>query len=170
MQRVKRQIEIAGSVAFVPLTKGYTAIVDAACVALVAGFNWSAQEDKRADGTIRTVYALRLERGKKIRMHRAITGARADMEVDHINGDGLDNRLKNLRAVSHAENLTNQRKKVNNRSGFKGVSPRPNGTWQAKIVKDGMRRHLGTFARAEDAHMAYAAASAELHGEFGRLD
>lgn len=60
--------------------------------------------------------------GKLIPMHRFLLNAPDDMEVDHINGDGLDNRRPNLRLVSRAENLQNRRLFRNNKLGHKGIS------------------------------------------------
>ena len=88
--------------------------------------------------------------------------------IDHINGDKSDNRLCNLRDASRSENMSNSQKRVDNTSGFKGVS-RAAGKWVARIYARGKKHHIGYFDTAEDAAAAYAKASAELHGEFGRV-
>lgn len=84
--------------------------------------------------------------------------------VDHINGDKSDNRIANLREVTHAENLQNQhRAQKGSRSGVLGVYPRKNGKWRAMIQLDGRTRHLGTFDSIRGASAAYLAAKRELH-------
>lgn len=169
MPRRIRPIRIEGNVAFVPLTQGHEAIIDATDVHLVNGFNWLASKEGR------TFYARRTQGGGNfpsltIRLHRAILGASDGQEVDHINGNGLDNRRSNLRIVTHAENMLNARPRADNTSGFKGVSfHRATGKWQSGIRINGKRRGLGLFATPEDAHAAYCAASEALHGQFGRV-
>jgi len=85
-------------------------------------------------------------------------------EVDHRDGDGLNNRIGNLRLVTRARNQRNQRLSVRNRSGIKGVSwHTPSGKWQAHIWIDGKRKFLGRFKRLKYAAAARAFAAAE-HG------
>ena len=166
-KKPKRAIKVAGDIAYIRLTKGYVAIVDVADLPIVGGYNWSAQEDRNKDGSIRTVYAVRQANGSKVRLHREITGATSDMEVDHIDGNGLNNVRANIRVCSHAENLRNQSIRINNASGFKGIWKHQKGKWQAKIVKNGKPFHLGTFNSPEEAQAAYANASLLIHGEYG---
>ena len=101
-------------------------------------------------------------------MHRLILGLTdPSVLVDHISGDGLDNRRVNLRTCSRSENARNSRKRVNNTSGFKGVSwQKGRGKWKAQISVAGKNRHLGLFNTAAEAHSAYCRAADELHGEF----
>jgi hypothetical protein len=97
-------------------------------------------------------------------------GDPAGMHVDHINGNTLDNRRENLRSVTHAQNLMNQKLSRANKSGFKGVSmDRSSGKWRAHITKDGIVRQLGYFPTPELAHEAYCTAAAIFHGEFARV-
>ena len=86
--------------------------------------------------------------------------------IDHINRDGCDNRLTNLRLSTPAENAANRRAHRNSRAGLKGVLARPNGTWCARIMKAGKSRFLGSFNNPEDAHNAYVLAANRLFGEF----
>lgn len=85
--------------------------------------------------------------------------------IDHINGDRADNRICNLRDVSHSQNMQNQRHPLsNNKTGFLGVSfHRSTNKYQAQIKAGGKRIHLGTFLIPEDAHKAYVTAKRELH-------
>ena len=84
--------------------------------------------------------------------------------IDHINGNKADNRLVNLRDVTHSENQQNQRTAHrNNRVGLLGVSV-SRGRYAATIQIDGANRHLGRFETAEEAHAAYIEAKRGLHG------
>ena len=99
-----------------------------------------------------------------------VTGAWPDGEIDHINGGKTDNRLTSLREATASQNQFNRGRPASNTSGFKGVSlGKASKNYRARIVVRGTTHDLGYHATAEDAHNAYAKASAELHGEFGRL-
>lgn len=169
-----RPIRVEGNVAYVPLTQGYEAVIDAADVHLVEMQSWYALVVRRPDGSIRTVYAARKQRvsdGYKInvRMHRVIAGTPDGMETDHIDGNGLNNRRENLRHATVAQNRKNQRILQANKSGIKGVYwNKRRQKWLAQIRVDGRRIYLGQFASSDFAAKAYATASANLHGEFGR--
>lgn len=171
-----KSIRIEGDVAFVSLTQGYEAIIDAADVPLIAPFKWYAVVARRKDGTVRTVYAARSrathgkEAQKTINMHRVIADTPDGMETDHKDGNGLNNRRENLRNATREQNHHNTRTPAHNSSGFKGVrwNPRDN-RWVARICINRKDVHLGYHVRLEDALAAYAKASKEFHGEFGRL-
>lgn len=94
------------------------------------------------------------------------------MEVDHIDGDGLNNRRVNLRIVTHRQNIWNRKKNVNPTSSkFKGVSLyKKSGRWVAYIAAHGKRRHIGYFDDEEAAARAYDAEARRLHGEFACLN
>lgn len=73
-------------------------------------------------------------------------------EIDHINGDGVDNRLCNLRSVTGSENRKNRRLQSNNISGTCGVYwHKASGKWQAQIKVDSKYLHLGSFEDINDA-------------------
>ena len=74
-------------------------------------------------------------------------------EIDHINGDGVDNRIENLRGVTHVENGKNQKFRSHNTSGVMGVR-RHGGKWQACINANGRRLSLGHFVELADAILA----------------
>ena len=92
-------------------------------------------------------------------------------EIDHINGDPSDNRIVNLRAVSHGVNLRNQKRRSTNTSGHMGVRRSRNGQrWQARIKAAGVERYLGTFEKFEDAIAARKQAERKhgFHENHGR--
>lgn len=102
-------------------------------------------------------------------MAREIVRAQAGVQVDHRNGDSLDNRRANLRECTPQQNAHNRRPQRGAKVPFKGVSLRSNGTYQAAITVAGKRTYLGCFETAELAHAAYTEAAIRLHGEFARV-
>lgn len=89
-------------------------------------------------------------------------------QIDHLNGDTSDNRLRNLKDVSPAENQENQsRAHGASRSGLLGAHYQPQGSathpWRACIVKDGTQRVLGRFKTPEEAHHCYMKEKRRLH-------
>lgn len=174
MSKAPRPIRIKGDVAYVPLTRGYTAMIDAADVPLVSAWSWPAREKRRPDGTVKSVYAYReINTGEKrvgVALHRAVFDPGHGMLPDHRNGDTLDCRRANLRPATYAENSRNAAKPSHNTSGAKGVVwHKRDRRWAARIKVNGVRHHLGSFRCITAAALAYAKASRDLHGEFGRV-
>lgn len=100
-------------------------------------------------------------------MHRLILNAPEGSQVDHINGNKLDNRRSNLRLATASQNRANKGKIVNNTSGYKGVSLSGK-KWAADIAMNKVKVRLGRFDTPEEAAKAYDQAARELHGEFAR--
>lgn len=91
-------------------------------------------------------------------------------EIDHINGDTLDNRIANLRLATRAQNGANQGLRRNNTSGVKGVSwDAKRGRWFASITIEGKSKALGRFDDFDDAVAARKAAEDEHHGVFAHI-
>jgi hypothetical protein len=151
----------------VPVGHGFVALVDAADAGAVSPFRWHSQ--LAATGRVR--YArrtLRAPDGRWLKryMHTYLTGWGY---VDHINGDGLDNRRANLREVTNAQNHFNRAKSRIGSSQYKGVCwHRARRRWRADIMRDGRSRTLGYFDDEEAAARAYDAAARELFGEYAR--
>lgn len=171
MKAVKvRPVIVSGDVAYVPLTKGYVAVIDAEDAAMIGQWNWCVIVAKGA-----TPYAYRSasrypDGNLTIRMHRLIMNATSAIDVDHINGDGLDNRKANLRLATASENLRNSKISSRNTSGVKGISwDAPRGKWAAEIRADGMRHKLGRFADKTEAIRVVQEARINLHGAFARF-
>lgn len=111
-------------------------------------------------------YAVRKNRRGTTWLHREIAG-NPDSEVDHINGDKLDNRRTNLRPVTRSQNSMNKPMQSNNTTGYTGVHRLLlTGKFQAYIKKDNKRMHLGTYDTAKDAARAYCAVAEILFGDY----
>lgn len=111
----------------------------------------------------------KLSTGRSVLFHNLIIPNSNDVFCDHINGNRLDNRRENLRAVSRKQNSINKGTYSNNTSGHKGVSFNiTNGKWQAYISKDCTDIYLGVFSNIEDAIKVREIAEAKLFREHRR--
>lgn len=109
--------------------------------------------------------------GKRCFLHRIINNTPSGYVTDHINGDILDNRKKNLRACLAKENGRNINKPTTNTSGFKGVCKTSNGNkYRAYIRVGGKHMHIGAFSTPKEAALAYNEKAKEYYGEFCRLN
>jgi len=159
--------------ALIPLSGGKAhAIVDDHSASFLGRCNWSVSGSG---------YAVRdvMVNGKQARfyMHRVIAYAPDWVDVDHINGNPLDNRAENLRLATRAQNARNSRPRTSRRDGvpYKGVYKNRNAsTYTARITVPGEtgQRHiyLGSFRERESAARAYDTAAKEHFKEFARLN
>ena len=152
------------------LTQGQVTFIDDKHADLAA-FNWHARWDRKTfyanrsvrkpDGT-RTTVALH----QVIAERMGIVGP-----PDHIDRDGLNNLESNLRPDPNGRNNANQDIRVDNTSGFKGVSwNKARGKWVAQIGIAGKKRHLGLFDDPIEAAKAYDKAAFAAFGEFAFLN
>jgi hypothetical protein len=107
-------------------------------------------------------------------MHRLVLGlpsyGELPVDVDHVNGDGLDNRRENLRLTTRSQNLANSASRGGT-SIFKGVSlNRHTRRWKAQISVGGPPRSLGEYDTEEEAALVYNLAAFEAWGEHARLN
>jgi hypothetical protein len=108
--------------------------------------------------------------GKEL-IHRVIMSAKKGFDVDHIDGNPLNNKKENLRICSHGENCRNQKKSKNNTSGYKGVSWRKDAKkYRAYIMKDQKEIHLGYFNSKKEAAKIYNIAALQYFGPFAKLN
>lgn len=148
----------------IQLTQGKVALVDDDDVSLLSEHEWYALKVRK------TYYAVRAGPSKTIvYMHRVLMpGYR---QVDHRDGNGLNNQRENLRPATNSQNQANRRKKSGTSSQFKGVSwNKEAGKWQAQIRSDGKDTHLGRYSEEEDAARAYDEAAKRKFGEFANLN
>ena len=136
-------------------------IIDAEMMPIISKFTWHIKPDKKTKYVCTS--AKIGGRNTSISMHRLLTGL-SNSQIDHINRNGLDNRLINLRFATNKENSYNRERK--NSLGFRGVYKHKN-NFAFQIQKDGKRYGGYGFLSAEDAAKAYDLKNKELHGEFG---
>lgn len=152
-------------VVYIPLSRGATSVIDDIDADL-ANFKWC----------LANRYAVRGCRGRQIALHRIILARILERELqpgevcDHRNGNGLDNHRSNLRVCTQSQNSKNQKMRVTNTSGYRGVwidksesEPRK---WYACIKVNRKSIHLGRFNTPEEAAAAYESAAEHYFGEW----
>ncbi len=129
----------------IKLSQGKVALVDDKDYERVNQYKWCYQRCVRPSGEYQG-YAIKSLHPGQMRMHRFIIGAKKGEEVDHINGNKLDNRRKNLRIVTHNVNLHNINVRKDSKTKIKGV------TWVKRLKKyrayiqvNSKQYHLGYF-------------------------
>lgn len=150
----------------IPLTRGYVTVIDDVDRALTDGRTWSVFIVPHR----RVVYAGAKIDGKTVYLHKLLCPEWA--EVDHADGDGLNNRRSNLRdGTGPGKNHANREMQRNNTSGFKGVSwNKLQRKWVTGIKVNGKRVHLGTYGTPEEAADAYDQAAVRYFGEYAKTN
>ncbi|HEY1248828.1 MAG TPA: HNH endonuclease [Nitrososphaera sp.] len=133
----------------IPLTQGKVAIIDDEDYDLISQYKWCAHWN----GT--RWYAISATGGHRVRMHRLLIDVPEGYEVDHINGDSLDNRKQNLRVVTRAKNLQNREANKNSTSKYIGVYLESGtGKFRAALKKNGITYRGGRYKTEEEAAKA----------------
>lgn len=132
----------------IPLTKGYVTIVDDEDYDKLIQYKWFSQVCKK------TVYARRsISKHKKSAMHRDIFNHPKGFQIDHIDGNGLNNTRANLRVVTSRGNAQNKHIKKWHLLGV--VFDHHAKRWQSKICINGKSKHLGCFSTEQEASDKY---------------
>jgi hypothetical protein len=151
-----------GETRLIPLTHGLHAIVDAADYEWLSQYKWFLWGGG---------YAARHVPGGVVLMHRQITNAPPGRDVDHTNGNRLDNRSSNLRICTRAENLRNTAKRPGCLSRYKGVSlDRRHNKWVSQICFESKTIRLGSFTDEAEAARTHDRAALALFGEYAWLN
>ncbi len=153
------------------LGNGLFAVCDWCDFNSVKSFKWNSTS---LDNRVQWAWAHDVENGgekrKKVAMHNVIMRPSEGFIVDHINGNGLDNRRSNLRIATRQQNTFNSVHKGGT-SKYKGVAlDRESGLWRAYIAKDGKRTWLGRFPDELSAAIAYDKAAKDMFGEYAKLN
>jgi hypothetical protein len=147
----------------IELTQNKVAIVDDDDFELVNKYKWHYSKASKNYGRAKSTSG--------IAMHRLIMKAEKGQEIDHINGNTLDNRKTNLRFVTHFNNQKNMKKSIANKSGYKGVSWHNKAKkWQSHIMIANKNMYLGLFNDVKEAAKAYNIKAIEHFGEFAKLN
>lgn len=150
------------------LTQNKKAIVDKSDFEAINSKKWYAYFDGF------NYYAGRMTRDKNgkrqtIRMHREIMRPKLTLFVDHINGDTLDNRRRNLRIVTHKQNCINRSIRKDNSTGVKGVHyDKTSKKYVARIMVKNKRMSLGYYLSKGEAKKHYELAAKKYHKQYAR--
>ncbi len=155
----------------VHLTQGLVALVSPEDWDRVSLHNWYTS--KAVDGHTYVQTTINADgRKTKVTMHRFVMDMLdSNLWVDHINGNGLDNRRENLRPATPTQNGMNKRSTSNQRLGrFKGVREEPSGKWsaQSRVPQQNgppLTVRLGSYLSPDDAARAYDAATVHFFGD-----
>lgn len=148
----------------IPISRGKSTVVNLIDFPDLSCWSWSYNNGYAQRGVRRHGHQI------KHYMHRQIMGYPIGREVDHINGDRLDNRRSNLRLATSQQNKRNMGIRSDNTSGYKGVSWRKQDSkWWAQIMIDGHTRSLGIYDSPEAAALAYSEGAKKYFGDFGRV-
>ena len=163
------------------LTQGKETLVDDEDYEMLMEHKWFANKDDKSG----KFYVKRKSpidsngKQKTICMHRVITNAPKGKQIDHINGNPLDNRKENLRTCTNQQNQMNRGKQNNNKSGYKGVRymKKRKGMinehfkpWVAQIKHNQKDIYLGMYKTKEEAALVYNKKAIELFGEYVYLN
>jgi len=138
--------------------------------------DWYPQStEKREVGYNDRGYIRFHHRGHVVFAHRVIWflhyGEWPEKEIDHIDGDGTNNRIENLRLADRAQNSMNRPMYKCNKTGYKGVGRRcDERRYHARIGADNVLQSLGYYNTAEEAARAYDRKAIELHGDYARTN
>lgn len=154
----------------IPLSQGLFAKVDDEHYEWLMQWKWCASKNTNSD----TFYAQRSdytgEKRKTVSMHRLILGLTdKNIHCDHVNRDGLDNQMSNLRPATRSQNLANRKSSANASSKYLGVARMKKNIWGAAICKEG-KKTVKCFRTEIEAAIAYNEMAKIVHGEFARLN
>lgn len=157
----------------IKLTQGKVTLVDDVDFDYLTHWEWCAHRQYQRFYAVRRegVAEGRRGGGYLVKMHKVIAErARiVGVNIDHRDGDGLNNQRLNLRGATKAQNGMNRSKNRNNTTGYKGVERAKTG-FVARIMANGKRMYCGIYRTPHEAARAYDKAALELHGEFAVLN
>lgn len=154
----------------IKLTQGKYALVDDEDFEFLNQWKWFVKENHGNLYAVRQKYithGVKNRKAKRFYMHRQLLGF-PKKQIDHWNGNGLDNQRKNLRVCTSLQNSWNQKISLLNTSGYKGVHKRYKKLWQARISIKKKRISLGYFKNKKEAALAYNKAAKKYFGEYAK--
>ena len=137
--------------------------------------NWNSRNAGKPAGSLVQGYLqIQIPKPQNYYAHQIawlyMTGEWPGQQIDHINGNRLDNRFSNLRLATNSQNGNNKTIQRNNVSGVAGVWFRPKlNRWEAQVSKDGRRVFRKFFLTREEATEARIKAARDFHGDFAKI-
>lgn len=151
----------------IPLTQGLFSQVDDEDFEFLSQFNWCAAKDGKKYYAVRAGSRRNVKR-VNLRMHCVIMKSK---NIDHIDGNSLNNQKSNLRPATQSQNSVNVSKKKGCSSIYKGVYfNKPFQKWCAQIRINKKKTHIGYFSNEKDAAIAYDIKAKETFGEYAKLN
>jgi HNH endonuclease len=155
----------------IPIGHGFFAFVDDEDFKWLSQWKWCWKPDKKGPGAVSRRGYLGPNQYFTIYMHRVIMNAPDGMQVDHKDGNVLNNQKSNLRICTIRQNRQNSKRSKHNSSGYKGVVfHKRQKKWNSAITHNGKTIHLGCFDNKEDAARAYDEGATRYFGEFARTN
>lgn len=146
------------------LVKGIEILIDECDLDLIRDHNWCLTTSSYmcgSGGEYRGVYLHIIIAGRM--------GLDCSNDIDHEDVNTLNNQRLNLRSETRSQNLANGKLRINNTSGYKGVS-RYKDKWRAQICVKRKQITIGYFYNKEDAARAYDKAALKNFSKFARLN
>jgi len=136
----------------IKLTQGKYALIDNEDYDRINQYKWFTRKDGQNFYAVKKLYILNGKR-RNVSMHQIIMGnTPKNKEIDHIDRNGLNNQKKNLRFVTHQENMVNQRVRTTNKTGFRGIDyNKQHQKYRVRIMLNGKSIFMGYFKNLKDA-------------------
>lgn len=155
----------------IPLTQGLYALVDGNLFNWLNQWKWYAQKNYNTFYAVRHIWNRNKHKQIRILMHREIMKPPDNLQIDHRNGCGLDNRKQNMRIATYIQNQQNRKIQFGCSCKYKGVSWHKYAKkWMASIRLNGKLLHIGYFNSEIEAAQAYDIKAKELFGEFAHTN
>lgn len=156
----------------ISLNKGRVALVDDNMFDYLNQWKWYAWKWGYSFYAIRNIPATNSQPRTSVKMHRIIMQIDdRKTHIDHIDQNGLNNQINNLRTCSRSQNMANRKSRKNSTSKYLGVSfNKQKNKWVAQIGKNGKIYHIGVFYSEKEAAQAYNLKANEVHGAFANIN
>ena len=167
MQKPRFHLEKRSNMKYLPLQNGQQTIIDDERYPILYLKNWHYGTNGYVYGN---TWDKKLKKSSYFLLHRLLLNARKNVQIDHVNGNKLDNRIKNLRLCSNQQNAFN-RIKTSGVSKYKGVNwYKTDKIWYAQITVNYKKIQLGRFKNEIDAAIAYNNAAKKYYGKFAHVN